>query len=109
MQQERYYYKHGKYIHVWESDLSDKIKREFFQTVAMSVLPYSCTIKTWIKRLEKTALSAGAVEYTDCIFAEGGKPPLKKCPGYDAKTSDGEACYILVAVVIIRRKRIYLI
>ena len=27
----------------WKSDLSEKINREFFQAVAMSVLLYSCT------------------------------------------------------------------
>ena len=30
---------------IWKSDLSDKIKRDFFQTVAVSVLLYSGT--TW--------------------------------------------------------------
>ena len=28
---------------IWKSDLSNKIKQEFFQTEAMSVLPYGCT------------------------------------------------------------------
>ena len=32
-----------------------------------------------------TALSAGVVEYTNCIS------PSNKCPGYDTKPSDGEA------------------
>ena len=38
---------------IWKSDLSDKIKRKFFQSVAVSELLYGCT--TWIttKRLEK--------------------------------------------------------
>ena len=34
--------------------------------------------------------SAGAVEYTDCIFAQGYPPPSKS-PDYDIKQSDGEA------------------
>ena len=34
--------------------------------------------------------SAGAVEYTNYIFAEGLDSP-NKCPGYDTKQSDGEA------------------
>ena len=33
---------------IWKSDLSDKIKLEFFQAVAMSVLLYGCTTKTLI-------------------------------------------------------------
>ena len=28
---------------IWKSDLSDKIKRDFFQAVAVSVLLYGCT------------------------------------------------------------------
>ena len=32
---------------------------------------------------------AGAVEYTDCISAEGYVTP-NECPGYDTKQSDGE-------------------
>ena len=38
---------------IWKYDRSDKIKQEFFQTVAVSVLLYGCT--TWIetKHLEK--------------------------------------------------------
>ena len=34
--------------------------------------------------------SAGAVEYTDCFSAEGGKTSHNECPGYDTKQSDGE-------------------
>ena len=52
---------------IWKSDLSNKIKREFFQTVTVSILLYCFT--TWI--LTKLAQPAGAVEYTDCISAEG--------------------------------------
>ena len=40
------------------------------------------------------AQSAGGVEYTDCIFAEGWDP-LNKCPGYDTKQSDGEVLVML--------------
>ena len=36
-----------------KSDLSDEIKREFFQALAMSVLLYSCTAWTLRKRFEK--------------------------------------------------------
>ena len=35
------------------------------------------------------AQSAGAVEYTDCFFAEGQDPP-NECLGYATKQSDGE-------------------
>ena len=35
------------------------------------------------------AKSAGGVEYTDCISAEGEDSPIE-CPGYDTKQSDGD-------------------
>ena len=34
--------------------------------------------------------SAGAVEYTDCIYAEGWDLPLNECLGYDIKPSNGD-------------------
>ena len=37
---------------------------------------------------------AGAVEYTDCISAEGKDSP-NKCPVYDTKPVDGEAPVLL--------------
>ena len=37
------------------------------------------------------ALSAGAVEYTDCFSADGLYSPIHhRCPGYDTKQSDGD-------------------
>ena len=38
---------------IWKSDLTDKIKRSFFQTAVVSILPYGCTTWTLTKRLEK--------------------------------------------------------
>ena len=32
-----------------------------------------------------------AVEYTDCISAEGNTLYLSECPGYNTKLFDGEA------------------
>ena len=40
------------------------------------------------------AQSAGAIEYTDCILAEGKDSP-NECPGYGTKQSDGEATVML--------------
>ena len=41
--------------------------------------------------------SLGAVEYTDCISAQGYNPPPTHhmCPGLDIKQSDGEASVML--------------
>ena len=38
---------------IWKSDLSNKIKQEFFQAVGVSVLLYICTTWTQMKRSEK--------------------------------------------------------
>ena len=39
--------------HIWKSNLTDKMKRSFFQAVVVSVLLYGCTTWTLTKRLEK--------------------------------------------------------
>ena len=38
---------------IWKSDLTDKIKRSFFQPAVMSILLYGCTTGTLTKRMEK--------------------------------------------------------
>ena len=38
---------------IWKSDLTDKMKRSFFQSAAISILLYGCTTWTLTKRLEK--------------------------------------------------------
>ena len=37
---------------IWKSDLTDKMKRSFFQTAVVSILLYGCTTWTLTKRLE---------------------------------------------------------
>ena len=36
---------------IWKSDLTDKMKRSFFQAAVVSILPYGCTSWTLTKRL----------------------------------------------------------
>ena len=38
---------------IWKSDLTDKIKRSFFQAAVVSIMLYGCTTWTLAKRLEK--------------------------------------------------------
>ena len=38
---------------IWKSDLTDKMKRSFFQAAVKSILLYGCTTWTLTKRLEK--------------------------------------------------------
>ena len=40
---------------IWKSDLTDKMKRSFFQAAVVSILLYGCTTWTLTKRLEKKA------------------------------------------------------
>ena len=38
---------------IWKSDLTNKMKRSFFQAAVVSILPHGCTTWTLTKRLEK--------------------------------------------------------
>ena len=38
---------------IWKSDLTDKMKRSFFQAAVVSILQYGCTTWMLTKRLEK--------------------------------------------------------
>ena len=49
----RYKQRHGQLSVIWKSDLTDEIKRSFFQAAVVSILLYGCTIWTLIKRTEK--------------------------------------------------------
>ena len=42
-----------KLLVIWKSDLTDKMKRSFFQAASVSILLYGCTTWTLTKRLEK--------------------------------------------------------
>ena len=42
-----------KLLIIWKSDLTDKMKRSFFQAAVVSILLYECTTRTLTKRLEK--------------------------------------------------------
>ena len=38
---------------IWKSDLTDKMKRSFFQAAVVSILLYGCTTWTLTRRMEK--------------------------------------------------------
>ena len=42
-----------KLLVIWKSDLTDKMKRSFFQAAIVSILLYGCTTWTLTKRMEK--------------------------------------------------------
>ena len=49
----RIYRRRILYIYIWKSDLTDKMKRSFFQAAVVSILLFGCTTWTLTKRLEK--------------------------------------------------------
>ena len=59
---------------IWESDLSDEIKRSFFQVAAVSILLYGFTKWTPTKRLEKK-LDGNTPSYTEQILEATIRPP----------------------------------
>ena len=74
---------------IWKSDLTDKMKRSFFQTAVVSILLYGCTTWTLTKRREKkldgnytrmlrTILNKSWRQHTTRHQLYGPLPPIKK-------------------------------
>ena len=73
---------------IWKSDLTDKMKRSFFQATVMSILLYGCTTWTLTKRLEKKLDG----NYTRMLEATPHKvptirPPTSNLENYPSKTN----------------------
>ena len=62
---------------VWKSDLSDKIKRDCFQVVAVSILLIGCTTWTLRKHIKKK-LDGNYTRMIRAVFNKSWKQPLKK-------------------------------
>ena len=64
---------------IWRSGFLDKIKRDFFQAVALSVLQYGCTIGTLMKCIEKI-LDANCTRILCCLEKNpGSNTPQSSC------------------------------
>ena len=61
---------------IWKSDLTDKIKCNFFQAAVMSILLYGCTTWTLTKRMEKK-LDGNCKQYW--ISPEDSTPQSNSC------------------------------
>ena len=60
---------------IWKSDLTDKMKRSFFQASVMSILLYGCTTWTLTKRMKKS-LTATSQECCEQFWTSpGGNTP----------------------------------
>ena len=76
---------------IWKSDLTDKMKRSFFQAAVVSILLYGCTTWTLTKRLEKkldgnytrmlrTILNKSERHHPTKHQLYGHLPPISGCP-----------------------------
>ena len=74
---------------IWKSDLTDKMKRSFFQAAIVSILLYGCTTWTLTKRLEKrldgnytrmlkAILNRSWRQHPKIQQLYGHQPPIKK-------------------------------
>ena len=74
---------------IWKSDLTDKMKRSFFQAAIVSILLYGCTTWTLTKRLEKkldgnytrmlrAILNKSRRQYPTRLQLYGHLPPIMK-------------------------------
>ena len=63
---------------IWKSDLTDKMKRSFFQAAVASILLYGCTTWTLTKRLEKTAITQECCEQS-WTSSSGNTPQDTNC------------------------------
>ena len=66
---------------IWRSDLTDKMKRSFFQAAVVSILLYGCTTWTLTKRLEKKQLNKNvASNIEQVLVATPNKAPTIRPP-----------------------------
>ena len=94
---------------IWKSDLTDKMKRSFFQAAVASILLYGCTTWTRTKRLEKK-LDGNCTRILRAILNKswrqhptrhqlyGHLPPITKLfklDEPDIQDTAGEACTLM--------------
>ena len=82
---------------IWKSDLTDKMKRSFFQAAVTSILLYGCTTWTLTKRLEKkldgnyTSPGGNIPQDTNCTATCSLSRKLFKLDEPDMQDTAGEA------------------
>ena len=67
---------------IWKSDLTDKIKRSFFQAAVVSMLPYGCTTWTLTKCMEKKLDSNYTRMLRSILNKSWRKQPTKQLYGH---------------------------
>ena len=63
---------------IWKSDLTDKMKRSFFQAAVVSILLYECTTRTLTKLMEKK-LATTLECFEQYWTSSGGNTPQNSC------------------------------
>ena len=86
---------------IWKSDLTDKMKRSFFQAAVVSILLYGYTTWTLIKRIEKR-LGGNHKRMLRAILNKSWRPYPTKQQLY------GDLTPITKTIKIIRTKKIFL-
>ena len=71
----------NKLLIKWKSDLSDKIKHDFFQAAIVSILLYGCTTRTLTKSVEKK-LDENCTRMLQAILNKSWKQHPMKPPLY---------------------------
>ena len=64
---------------IWKSDLTNKIKRSFFQAVVVSILLYGCTTWTLTKWMAKTLMATTQECCEQYWTSPGGNTPQSSC------------------------------
>ena len=64
---------------IWKSDLTDKMKRSFFQAAVTSILLYGCTTWTFTKQLEKK-LDGNCIRMLRAILNKSWRQHPTSCP-----------------------------
>ena len=64
---------------IWKSDLTDKMKRSFFQAAVVSILLYGCTTWTLTKRLERR-LDGNYTDNLESSFIQVLASTPQECP-----------------------------
>ena len=82
---------------IWKSDLTDKMKRSFFQAVVVLILLYGCTTWTLTKRLERKLDR----NYTRMLRAVLNK----SCDNTPRDTNYTDTCPPITKIIQVRRTR----
>ena len=80
---------------IWKSDLTDEMKRSFFQAAVTSILLYGCTTWTLTKRLEKK-LDGNYTRMLRAILNKSWRQPPTRQPETDSQPALLTCIYAII-------------